>query len=308
MTDSDVEFGVFLITFGDIATPDAFRAVATEAERLGYEAVCVGDHVAIPEHVPDTYPFSETGEAPFDVTQDAYDAFQVLAHVGAVTDTIALGTNTTIAPYRHPVTLTKHVLTLDNLTDGRFELGVAPGWMETEFEVLDVPFPERGSRTDEFLAVLEQAFEASTFSFEGPHHSFQPTGFRPRPVRTDGIPVWIGGFSGASFRRTAEFGDGWTIFPDTPSEVAEGVDRLGEAWSAHDRSGNPEIAAALTDIDLGVEDGTLVGDVPAMTDRIRDYVAAGANRVYLFPQAMARSTDDHLVGLRLLQDEVLGEV
>lgn len=301
----DVEFGVFLISFGEFATPRAFRRVTTEAEEAGYAAVCVGDHVAIPEEVPDTYPFSQTGEPPFEVSQDAYDAFQVLAHVAAVTDEVALGTNTTIAPYRHPVTLTKHVLTLSNLADGRFELGVAPGWMATEFEVLDVPYEDRGSRTDEFLAVLERAGEEAVFGFEGPHHSFQRTGFHPRPKPSDGLPIWVGGISGASFRRTAEYGDGWTVFPEDPAEVATGVERLKAAWADFDRAGDPEVAVALPELDLWVEDGDFAGDVSGTVDLLRAYVDAGATRIYLFPQAMARDPAGRSAAVTLLADQIM---
>lgn len=281
MTD-DLEFGAFIVTFGEGAVPGAFTDIATAAEAAGFDAVCVGDHVALPAEIPDTYPFSASGRAPFDVADDAYDAFQVLAALAAVTDEVALGTNTTIVPYRHPVTLTKHVLTLDNLSSGRFEPGFAPGWMETEFEVLDVPFAERGSRTDEFLEIFARACETGEFAFDGPHHSFQRTGFYPRPVADGGPPVWMGGASGASFRRLAEHGDGWTIFPSDPEAVASGRERAERAWADHDRDGDPEVAVALP---------AAPDDEDALVDELVAYADAGATRIYLFPQTMGTTPE-----------------
>lgn len=55
------------------------------------------------------------------------DVFAVLSFVSAITENIQIGTNICVVPYRHPVTLTKQVITLDVLSDGRFELGVGPG-------------------------------------------------------------------------------------------------------------------------------------------------------------------------------------
>lgn len=307
MSSRDVEFGAFLTTFGETASPAAFGHVATEAERVGFEAVCVGDHITFPEEIPDTYPFSKSGNSPFDIGQDAYDAFQVLAYLAARTDEVALGTNTTIVPYRHPVTLVRHVLTLDALSDGRFELGAAPGWMETEFEVLDVPFERRGELTDEFLAIFDRALEEAEFAFEGPHRSFDRIGFYPRPDG-DGPTLWIGGYSGASFRRLAEYGDGWTIFPESPEAVADGIARIERAWDDYDREGEPEVAVALPGLEFGMEDGELLGDEAAVRELLDEYVAAGATRIYVFPQLMAATPDDRTEILEYLAAEIAPEL
>jgi probable F420-dependent oxidoreductase len=307
---TDVEFGTFLISMADseTANPAAFDRLAAATEAAGLDALCVGDHVAIPEEIPDTYPFSASGRSPFAVDQDIYDAFQVLAYLAAQTDDLLLGTNTTIAPYRHPVTMTKHALTLDALSGGRFELGIAPGWMETEFEVLDVPYEERGSRTDEFLAILDRAREEAEFAFEGPHRSFQTTGFYPRPPAEGRPPIWIGGYSGASFRRLGEVGHGWTIFPADPDEVRDGLERAEHAWEDHDREGDPEVAVALNSLDLGVEDGELVGDREGVIEELSAYVEAGATRIYVFPQLLSRELDEQATAVDLLAEDVFPEV
>jgi len=174
--------------------------------------------------VPDEYPFSPTGDAPVSVSDSIHNAFLALADLCRATRDIALGTNVYVVPYRHPVVLARQVLTLVALADGRFEFGVGAGWLRTEFEVLDVPFEERGSRTDEFLRLFERICEEGELRFDGPHHSFQRTGFRPVPKERP--RVWVGGHSGAAFRRTAEFGDGRTILWLRPAEVRAARERL----------------------------------------------------------------------------------
>jgi probable F420-dependent oxidoreductase len=281
---SEMDFGVMLSTFGDHASPEAFRRVATAAEGAGFDSVWAGDHVSLPAEIPDEYPFSPSGESPFHVSQDTYDVFGVLSHLAAVTDTVDLGTNTCIVPYRHPVVLARNALTVEALSDGRFDFGVAPGWMETEFEVLDVPFEERGSRTDEFLEMFTRACEEGEISFDGPHHSFQETGFHPTPD-DDGPTIWLGGKSGAAFRRTAQFGDGWTIFWDRPDAIAAGRERLMNAWTDFEREGDPEVAVIrATEVGDDTErdpEKPLVGEPEKIVEDIEAYADAGTTRVVI---------------------------
>lgn len=282
---SDPEFGVMLSTFGDHASPDAFRRVATTAEEVGFDAVWAGDHVSFPAEIPDTYPFSPSGESPFDVSQDAYDVFGVLSHLAAVTESVDLGTNTCIVPYRHPVVLARNALTVEALSGGRLDFGVAPGWMETEFEVLDVPFEERGGRTDEFLEMFERACEAGELAFDGPYHSFQRTGFHPVPDEEGRPKIWVGGRSGAAFRRVAQFGDGWTIFWDRPDDVAAARRRITNAWTDFDREGDPEIAVVRA-TDVGPDPDRdpskpLVGEPEAVAADVEAYADAGTTRIVI---------------------------
>lgn len=300
---SEPSIGVFLVTFGGPASPEAFARLAGAADGV-VETLCVGDHVTLPAEIPDEYPFSPTGESPFSASQDAYDAFQVLSYLAGRTDDVRLGTNTAIAPYRHPVALAKQALTLDALTGGRFEFGLAPGWMRTEFEVLDVPFEERGTRTDEFLDLFDRVCGEGELSFEGPHHAFQKTGFHPRPVQEGGPPIWVGGRSGATFRRVGEHGTGWTIFPDGPAQVRSDVERLERAWAAHDRPGDPAVAVTLTDYPVHVGDGRIEGDREALVDRLGAYVDAGATRLFVMPQAVADDAEGCLQFLEWVVDDV----
>lgn len=280
--DADIEFGVMLSTFGDHATPEAFRRVARAAEREGFDAAWAGDHLTFPAEIPDEYPFSRSGESPFDVSGNAYDVFDVLAHLAGVTDRIRLGTNACIVPYRHPVDLAREALSVEALSGGRFDFGVAPGWLRTEFEVLDVPFEERGSRTDEFLRLFERVRREGQLSFDGPHHSFRETGFYPVPER--GRPkIWIGGRSGAAFRRVGEFGDGWTIFWDHPEDVERARERMGRAWEDYDRRGRPEVAVVRpTSVGADVDrDALLVGDPGEIIEDVEAYADAGTTRLVI---------------------------
>lgn len=280
---SELEFGVMLSAtsndygIADEKRPEVFRQTATAIEDNGFDVLVAGDHIAYPDEIPSEYEFSQSGDPPFSSETSVYDVFQVLAHLAAVTDRIALGTNVCAAPYRHPITLTKHVLTLESLSDGRADLGVAPGWLKTEFDALGVPFEERGSRTDEFLDVFRKACEKEQLAYDGEHVSFNTVGFYPSPSRE--IPVWIGGHSGATFRRIAEYGNGWTTLWDSPDEVAQARSRIMNAWTDYDRDGEPEVAV-LRPVNVGGDgDRILAGTPDDIIEDLEAYAEAGATRV-----------------------------
>ncbi|WP_265112072.1 TIGR03619 family F420-dependent LLM class oxidoreductase [Halosolutus halophilus] len=283
VNQSDVEFGVMLSAtsndygIADADLPGVFRETARTLENNDFDVVVAGDHIAYPDEIPTDYEFSKSGEPPFTSETSVYEVFQVLSHLAAVTDDLALGTNVVAAPYRHPITLTKHVLTLESLSNGRADLGVAPGWLSTEFDALGVPFDERGSRTDEFLEVFSRACSEGKFAYDGRHVSFDEIGFYPAPDRD--IPVWIGGHSGATFRRVAEYGTGWSTLWDSPDEVESARERIMNAWTDYNRSGDPEIAV-LRPVNVGGDSNHLLSGSPDdIIEDVEAYVDAGVTRI-----------------------------
>lgn len=305
---TDTKFGLMLAIFGDTASRKTFDRIGTVAETAGFDTVYAGDHVTFPEEMPDTYPFSRDGSPPpfFGPKQDIYDVFEVLSYLVAATDDLAVGTNACIVPYRRPAVLARNVLTLHALADGDFEFGVAPGWLRTEFEVLDVSFEDRGALTDEFLDLFTRAIETPELSFEGPFHSFQRTSFYPQPE--DGGPrIWVGGKSGATIRRTAEYADGWSAYWDRPDDVATFRERLLTAWEDYDRAGTPDISVTRpvhvgTDTDLDTS-RPLVGEPETIQADLEAYQEAGLTQFIV--DFYAASVDAQAEQLRRFGDDVL---
>ena len=295
-----IAFGLFLPQWNERAGPDTWRRIARAAEENGFDAVSRGDHVA--------YPSDPNDENWTDSSMNAYDVFSVLSYVAGITDELTLGTNICVAPLRHPVHLAKLALSLDALSAGRFEFGVAVGWLRREFAVLDVPFDERGSRTDEFLDLFATACEEPEFAFEGPHHSFDTTGFHPRPAGDGGPPIMIGGNSGAAFRRLAEFGDGWLISA-SPDEVSSARRRIMAAWKDYDRDGEPAIAAG-SDAYVGSTlppnvEGPLVGTADEIIETIDAYADAGTTRVDLRFYSTTADVEESVAQIRRFGEEIL---
>lgn len=299
----DLDIGVILPQWSEQATPDGFRRIAEAADERDYDAVWGGDHIVMPEDIPDDA--ADWAE----IDTPTYDVFTVLSHVAGVTESIRLGTNICVAPIRHPVHLAKLALSLDNLSDGRFELGVAVGWLEAEYEVLDVPFEDRGALTDEFLELFDRACSEGSFSFDGPFHSFERTGFYPRP-HGDGIKTWIGGRAGASVRRVGEHGDGWTIGNLEPGELAEQRERLERAWADFERESSPSLAHTNDtyvvredeEVPDRYADSPQSGSPEAIAESIDAYADAGATRINLRLRGL--SIEDRIEQIHRFADEV----
>jgi alkanesulfonate monooxygenase SsuD/methylene tetrahydromethanopterin reductase-like flavin-dependent oxidoreductase (luciferase family) len=170
-----------------------------------------------------------------------------------------------------------------------------------------VPFEQRGERTDEFLAFFEEALEEPELRFEGPHHSVRRSGYYPRPAGD--LRVWVGGTAGAAVRRTAEFGDGWTIGNVTPEELADQRARLHRAWADFDRDGDPRLALT-NDVYVGSDppdwDSPLVGEPATVAGALADYREAGATQVNLRQRGL--SVEERVAQIRRVADDVLPRV
>src|SRR5262245_18728427 len=191
-----MKFGVNILNFGPGANPESLKRWAQFAENAGYHFVMISDHVAITPEVQALYP------VPF------YDPFILLGWLAAITKKVELGTSVTILPYRHPLQTARLVENLDQLSGGRFILGVGIGWAKQEFEALGVPFDKRGVLTNEYLEAIityraneEATYKGQFVSFSNIHTA--PRSLRPHP------PIWIGGATEAAMRRVLRFGDGW---------------------------------------------------------------------------------------------------
>ncbi len=202
--------------------PDAasMKLFARRAEELGFESVLLGDHVVLPSGGTNQYPytadgsFSRASDAPF------LETMTLLGFLAACTESIKIGSTVVILPYRNPVVQAKMFASLDVLTNGRIICGVGVGWLEKEFETLGVPYAQRGPMSDEFLEIFKILWTEPYPEFHGKFYQFDGIQFNPKPVQKPHIPIWVGGHSRASLRRTARFGDCWHTTRQTPDFVA----------------------------------------------------------------------------------------
>ena len=96
-----------------------------------------------------------------------YEPLSTLGWLAGITEKIEIGTTVIILPYRSPLEIAKTCANIDQLSGGRFILGVGVGWAQGEFKVLNSPFNQRGAITDEYLNAIKLLWTQDVASFDG---------------------------------------------------------------------------------------------------------------------------------------------
>ena len=259
--------------------PDAqgIKAFIKRAEDLGFESVLIGDHVVLPTAGTTQYPYTADGSFIRPADEPFLDAMALLGFMTACSDTIRLGTTVIIVPYRDPVVQAKMFSSLDVLSGGRIICGVGVGWLEKEFETLNVPYSERGPMTDEYIEVFQTLWTQEDPVYNGRFVQIDGVKFTPKPVQSP-LPIWVGGHTRRALRRTAKYGHCWHPTRQTPDFVAKNIPYLREQTELAGRDPD-EITISLkrslhfTDIGLGEQGavrstGAMVGETGQVIDDI----------------------------------------
>jgi probable F420-dependent oxidoreductase len=219
-----MKFGIMFanVLFGD---GDGAKAVATAADDLGYESIWTVEHVAVPKGYQSPYPYSPSGKMGGPDDMSIPDPLSWLAYIAAVTKNIKLATGVAILPQRNVIYTAKETATIDQLSNGRMLLGIGAGWMKEEFDVLGVPFDDRGKRTDEYIRTLRVLWGDESPTFHGDFVDFTDTYVRPQPVNKT-IPIHIGGHTDRAARRAGELGDGFFPGASDKDTLAHAIDTM----------------------------------------------------------------------------------
>jgi alkanesulfonate monooxygenase SsuD/methylene tetrahydromethanopterin reductase-like flavin-dependent oxidoreductase (luciferase family) len=123
------------------------------------------------------------------------------------------------------------------------ELGVGVGWLREEFDVLGMPFDDRGARARDHIAVMRTLWTDDVSAYQGEHYTLPECRFYPKPVQQPHPPLHVGGKSDAALRRAADLGQGWFGFNRLPGRprwvptVARWRTGLGYSHAARHRYG-----------------------------------------------------------------------
>lgn len=283
-----MKLGLMFVNSGPFAKPELLAHLAKTAEERGFESLWTVEHVVIPHNYQTPYPYSRDGKIPGGEDVAIPDPLLPLAYAAAVTSRIRLATGILILPQRHPLYVAKEVATLDLLSRGRVILGIGSGWLKEEFDALGLDFHQRGARTDEAIAAMRVLWSESESTFHGKHFDFQDVKSFPKPVRSGGVPIHIGGHSPAAARRAGRLGDGF--FP-----ALGDVGKLKELFALMRES------AQKAGRDPGKIELSCV--TRASVDAIKPMMEIGISRVVLAPPAF--DAEGLTRGLDKIANEVL---
>ena len=229
------------------------RAVAAEAraaEDAGYDGVATGEHLFF--HGPVT------------------NGFVTLAAAAGATTRIRLLSSLTVLPLYPAALAAKLATTLDQVSGGRFDLGVGVGGEHPpEFVAAGVDVAQRGQRTDEALELLQRLWRGETVDFDGRVTRVPGLALSPGPVQPGGPPLWLGGRRAPAIRRAGRFADVWMPYMYTPDQLARSLVQVREA--AEQAGRDPSVVRGAV---------FCWGGVDTDADRARRDVVAGVSAVY----------------------------
>ena len=218
-------------------SPSFYAPLARAAEDSGYDSMVVPDSICYPERSASVYPFNPDGTREFLEDKPFLEPFSLIPALGMVTERLRFVTFVLKLPVRNPVLVAKQATSTAVLTGNRLVLGVGSSPWREDYEVLGVPWPGRGRRMDEALAVIRGLTGGGYFSFHGEIFDVPP--IKIAPVPSEPVPILIGGHGDAALRRAARAGDGWLHGGGDPEQLAGLLTRLSEFRRQEGTAGRP---------------------------------------------------------------------
>ncbi|MEU1276986.1 LLM class flavin-dependent oxidoreductase [Streptomyces sp. NPDC005805] len=202
---------------------DGGRAEWVRAEQLGFHAAYTYDHLS----------WRTFRDGPW------FGAVPTLTAAAAATDRLRLGTLVTSPNFRHPVTLAKDLISLDDVSDGRIVLGIGAGGVGFDATALgQEPWSprERADRFAEFTALLDRLLTEGDVSQEGTYYSAVEARNIPGCVQRPRLPFAVAATGPRGLRLAARYGQAWVTTGDpklfesgTPEESREALRRQADA-------------------------------------------------------------------------------
>src|SRR4051812_24939873 len=153
-----------------------------------------------------------------------WEAWTLLAALAAATERVTLGPLVACAAFHPPGLIAKMAATVDEVSGGRFVLGLGAGWNETEFRAFGLPYDRRVSRFEEAFTVVRGLLAGERVTLEGKYARADDVVLLPPPAR--GVPLMIGSNGPRVLRATLPHVDVWNTWWDAYGNTAEGFAAL----------------------------------------------------------------------------------
>lgn len=269
-------------TYGEI------RTLAVEAEHAGFDTIWLYDHLIYrPENAPQ---------------RGIWECWTMLSALAEATKRVEIGTVVLCTAFRNPAVLAKMAATLDEVSNGRFILGIGAGWNQPEFDAFGLPFDHKADRFEEALKIIVPLVREGKVDFAGKYYQARSCEISPRGPTPTGPPIMIGAFGPRMLRLTAQYADIWnTAYFTEPETFAKPRADLEAACAAVGRDpatleqtvvvsvAYPDLAPAPTFL------SEYLTDPPeALAATLKGYEALGVGQV------MIHSTPNNLAALERL--------
>ena len=249
-------------------------AIARAAEESNYESIWVGDHLLYrgggkPERGP-------------------FDAWTQLAALAVLTTRVRLGPLVAATAFHSPGLIARMAASIDDVSGGRFVLGLGAGWNETEFRAFGFPFDHTVSRFEESFEIVRRLLLGEHVGFNGRFHSVEDAVLLPPPGRR--IPIMLGSNGARMLGIALPHVDAWnTWFTSYGNTVAGFADLRGDVDAACVKAGRDPaelVHSACVLVRVGDGAGERPKDIPAVPSKdlrshLRLLAEAGADEAIL---------------------------
>lgn len=274
-----VRIGLILDTFernGVAPSWDAVDAKVAAAEDVGFDLVTI----------PDAITFEGAG---------FWEAMVMAGAIAASTDTIGITHSVVNAPLRPPALVALAAQTIDEVSGGRYTLGIGAGNSPDDYEAFAIDADPRVSRFADTIAVVSALLRDGAVDHDGPYATAHTDRFEPRGPRPGGIPLNVAAGGPRMIELVARHADEWNWWGSATGEsdhLPEVLDRLDAALAETGRAVRRTLDVYTVD-PLGLRGDAqsvdeLVGTLAALpVDEVRVDVAVADGRDVEAVEAMA---------------------
>ena len=280
---------------------------AEYAERTGWHGVWIADH------------FMQNSD---DLSVPVNECLALLAGLAARTERVRIGSMVLGNTYRHPAVVANQAATIDQISDGRFVLGIGAGWQVNEHEVYGIELPpvrERLARFEEACQVIKGLLTEERTTFDGTYYQLAGAPLEPKPAN---LPILIGAAGEkVALGIVAKYADEWNHWgkPDLATHkgavFAKHCEKIGRDPATVRRSAQTFLEVVVPGDTEAIErkerlEGrgahVIMGSAQEVLDTVAQYPAAGIDEL-LVPDSFLGSGNRRFDALERLREEVLAK-
>ena len=209
-----LKIGVQLPEVEYACTWPEYAEMAMIGEDIGLDSLWLGDHLM--------YRYADPAQAP----RGPFESWTTLSALAAITQRVQLGHLVASALFHTPPIIAKMAATVDQISNGRFVLGLGAGWHEPEYRGFGIPFDHRFSRFAEAYQVIRELLTTGESSLDGKFYTIEEALLFPKPVQPGGPPIMIGSFGQKMLELTMPTAQWWNAWSQDYQGTFEGLAAL----------------------------------------------------------------------------------
>jgi alkanesulfonate monooxygenase SsuD/methylene tetrahydromethanopterin reductase-like flavin-dependent oxidoreductase (luciferase family) len=258
-------------TDGSRSSWQEVKKMAQEAERIGCDSVWLADRLQV----------DDVG---------VWESTTMVAAIAAVTEKVTIGTAVTRSIYRNPALLAKVVDSIDEISAGRFILGLGAGSNEGDHAQFGYPTDHPVSRFEEALHITHALLRTGRITHSGAYYQAEEAILQPRGPSPNGPPIAIAATGPRMMRLAAKYADYWNCLdlPTTPEGLQPHIDAMEAACVAENR--DPKTLKRIAVLLLANTPGiphpygdAVSGDPEQIAERIQRFFDYGYGDVIVYP-------------------------